>query len=152
MNRLSSRGDTIVEVLIAILIVSVIMSGAFVSARKSQTAIRSSQERVEGLKVAEGQVERIRAAANTKTPDLFSPPVTTFCLDSTNTRKSVSLNALATDNFSIYQTCKSTPTGVDYYFVTERDTATNTFVVHTRWDGVNGTGKQEIKLAVRIDP
>ncbi len=153
MKRLNNHGDTIVEVLIAMLVVSVILSGAFVSARRSQTAIRSTQERVEALKVAEGQVEQLKAAAVTGAPNIFQATSGTdvFCVSGTN-KPAVTLKPLASDAFDGYGACKSASTGVDYYYLVERTVSGNTFVVYTRWEGVNGTGKQEVKLAVRIDP
>lgn len=154
MKQLNNHGDTIVEVLIAILVVSSILAGGFVSARRSQSAIRSTQERVEALKVAEGQLERLKAAATSTDSPVFSMAAgtDTFCLDASNGKQAVSLVGLGVDDFSGYNSCKSTPTGVDYFFVVERQVATNTFTVYTRWQGLNGTGNQELKLAVRIDP
>lgn len=64
MKFINSRGDTIVEVLIAITVMSSILGGAFVSARRSTNATRASQERVEALTIAQGQLERARASVS----------------------------------------------------------------------------------------
>lgn len=68
----NNKGDTIVEVLIAIAISGLILAGSFVSANRSSQITRTAQERGEALKIAEAQVERIRIGAAT----LPAPP---FC-------------------------------------------------------------------------
>lgn len=156
MRRLDSRGDTIVEVLIAILVMSVILTGAFVSARRSQAGIRQSQERVEALKVAEAQLERIRYKARTGTgAELYTAPHT-FCVDIAMFKHTVTgVQPLQSDSFSpsVYPIgCQAEPSGVQFYSHVTLDTATNTFTSITRWDGFGNIGKQEVRLSVRIDP
>ena len=46
----SSRGDTIVEVLLAIAITSVVLAGAYVAVSGSMKASRAAQERGEAVK------------------------------------------------------------------------------------------------------
>lgn len=155
MKKLDVRGDTIVEVLIAILVISSILAGAFVSVRRSQGSIRQSQERIEALNLAEDQIERVKALVQVSDSSPYSGAVTeVFCINRTTNTKSVLSQApptLNTDNFSVYGGCHAAPTGgVEYYFAIMRDNA-NTFIVRTRWDGVNGIGKQEVTLALRID-
>ncbi|TXG78186.1 prepilin-type N-terminal cleavage/methylation domain-containing protein [Patescibacteria group bacterium] len=158
MRRLDRRGDTIVEVLIAIVVVSVILTGAFVSARRSQSGIRQTQERVEALKVAEGQMERIRVAAKSGAGAAVYTTPHTFCVAGNDNAKvsAGTLPQLSTDNFanvSVHPAeCSSTPTGVTFHTVTQLDPSDNTFTVTTRWDGVGGIGKQEVQLFARIHP
>ena len=45
LRALSERGDTLVEVLIAIAVVSLILGGAFVTTNKNLQATREAQER-----------------------------------------------------------------------------------------------------------
>lgn len=61
MKRLSQTGDTIVEVLICIAVVSVVLGGAFVTTRQSQIGVRNSQEHAEALKLIESQIEQLRS-------------------------------------------------------------------------------------------
>jgi type II secretory pathway pseudopilin PulG len=156
MRRLAERGDTIVEVLIAMLVVSTILGGAFVSARRSQTTILSTQERVEALKAAEAQLERIKYVATTPEGKsaLFAGGDSWFCYEGTNnTRRGLSsLPVLEGDNFDNPARCQSSVGGVVYHSAVERRAGTNTFFVYTRWDGVGGIGKQQVQLVVRIDP
>src|SRR5687768_7725289 len=67
MRRLKQTGDTIVEVLIAITILSFILGGAYVVVSKSATSMCTAQERGEAVTIAQGQVEKLRVAgANTR--------------------------------------------------------------------------------------
>lgn len=59
MYRLKQTGDTIVEVLIAVVVVSVILVGAYTISNVSMRQIRISQERGEAQKIASGQLEQI---------------------------------------------------------------------------------------------
>lgn len=155
MRKLNARGDTIVEVLLAILVISVILSGAFVSARRSQTTVRQSQERVEALKVAEGQLERLRAVGKSADPShaIFTSPGS-FCMDASNAvtlTSATGTGPLSNEDFTHHDSCKTAPAeGVTYYSAVRRDG--NTFIVHTRWHGAGGTGPQEVQLALRIYP
>jgi Tfp pilus assembly protein PilV len=58
----NQAGDTIVEVLVCILIISVVLAGAFTVTNKSLLSVRASQERSQAIKLAEAQLERLRTA------------------------------------------------------------------------------------------
>ncbi len=55
------RGDTIIEVLLSIAILSVILVGAYVSVNTSTLTLRDSQEHAEALTIAQSQVESLIA-------------------------------------------------------------------------------------------
>ena len=79
---ITRRGDTIVEVLIVLGIISLILGGAFVTTNKNLQTSRDTQERVNALKLAEAQVEQIRNLTQTKEIDLFSNPSSTpYCIE-----------------------------------------------------------------------
>lgn len=77
MKALNQLGDTIVEVLLAMAILSAILTGGYVTANRAQNANQASQERAEALKQIETQVEGLRAILPTTAP---STP--TFCVRS----------------------------------------------------------------------
>jgi len=60
-HRFSFRGDTIVEVLIAIAVLSLVLGGAFVATNRSLQGTRDAQERINALKLAETQIEQLKA-------------------------------------------------------------------------------------------
>ncbi|HSX32247.1 MAG TPA: hypothetical protein VLF43_03225 [Candidatus Saccharimonadales bacterium] len=86
LRRYHERGDTIVEVLITIAVVSLILGGAYVTTNRSLQATRSAQERSIALKLAESQIERLKSLVATDPDVIFGAAVPgTFCISNTNT-------------------------------------------------------------------
>jgi prepilin-type N-terminal cleavage/methylation domain-containing protein len=63
-TKLRQAGDTIIEVLVSIAIISVVLGGAFVTTRNSQLGVRNSQEHAIALKLLENQLEQMRSNAS----------------------------------------------------------------------------------------
>jgi Tfp pilus assembly protein PilV len=85
--KLGNRGDTIVEVLIAIAVLGAALGGAYVTANRNSLTNRASQERLEAVKVAESQLERLKAlssSSETQANLIFNPPATDFCVTQAN--------------------------------------------------------------------
>lgn len=167
IKPLNSIGDTLIEVLIATAIVSSILGGAYVTSNRSLRTTRQAEERVEALKYAESQVEKLRVASAASTSacdskDIFcsTPPASTnFCLDAAGVRTDFMNGpppSKDTDNFSttIYPSgCKSTTDSVDYYIWIERAAGTppaSNFTVHTRWPSYGSTVNDEVTLQYRL--
>jgi type II secretory pathway pseudopilin PulG len=85
MNRFyrNSRGDTIIEVLIAIAVVSSVLSISFAIANRSTLAGRQAYERSEAIKVAESQIELVKAFVSTQTGNLPGD-LLMYCMHPTN--------------------------------------------------------------------
>lgn len=81
----SSKGDTIIEVLISIAVISAVISGTFTILNRSVIQGRQAQERVEATKLASQQIERIKSIAPTYN-DATTP---------------TALNALSSNNYCI---------------------------------------------------
>lgn len=76
----SQAGDTIVEVMIALMIIASILTGAFLLSNKSNDSMRSSQEHTEALQLLQGQIEQTRALATSgRQADLTNAP-SPFCV------------------------------------------------------------------------
>lgn len=60
-RRLYQRGDTIVEVLIAIAIMSLILTAAYVTANRNYLSMQDAQERGTALKLLERETEAMKA-------------------------------------------------------------------------------------------
>ena len=60
MSKLKQSGDTLIEVLLAIAILSSVLAGSYSITRKSLRIAQASQDRIYGLKLLEGQVEMLR--------------------------------------------------------------------------------------------
>jgi type II secretory pathway component PulJ len=137
-HRLNQTGDTIIEVLLAIAIVSSVLGGAYVSSNRSLNASRQAEERVEALKLAEGQLERMKALAKVPTNNIHSAP-NIFCIDVSTNSKTTTVP------------CADSSLGVNYQFSISRDPATNVFTITSRWDRLGG-GQEELKLAYKLHP
>jgi prepilin-type N-terminal cleavage/methylation domain-containing protein len=81
-RKLNQRGDTIVEVLISIAIVSLILGGAYVTTNTSLKAERGSQERTNATKLIESQLESMKSIAVSNPNSLFvsNPNASSFCV------------------------------------------------------------------------
>lgn len=71
-------GDTIVEVLIAILVIASILTGAFLVSQQSTRNVRNSEEHSEALNALQAQIELLRSAAPNGTVPTDG---STFCMD-----------------------------------------------------------------------
>ncbi|HSW79190.1 MAG TPA: prepilin-type N-terminal cleavage/methylation domain-containing protein [Candidatus Saccharimonadales bacterium] len=61
---LGQTGDTLVEVLISLAIISTVLGGAFVVTRNSKLGVRNSQEHTIAIKLIENQIEQMRSDAS----------------------------------------------------------------------------------------
>lgn len=77
---LNQRGDTLVEVLICVLIVTVVLTGAYVTTSKSIQGVRNSQEHTEALKLVQSQLELLRQDAGKTTGAKVFSIVPPFCM------------------------------------------------------------------------
>lgn len=165
-ERISSRGDTIVEVMLAMAIISSVLGGAFWVSQKSSQAIRDAQERGEALQIMQAQVEAVRTLAlkeTSGTTGVYSHASGTyFCVNPdpvTHENKPyylsaaiTTLPALNSDNFNNYQAvgCQF---GYDsrYNIAATYDSSTKVFTFTGRWDRISG-GRDEVDLAYKINP
>lgn len=79
LRQYSQRGDTIIEVLFAMAIIGLVLASAYSIASKNLQTSQFSKERTQATKIAESQVEQIKA--------LETPPneATDFCVNVTDT-------------------------------------------------------------------
>lgn len=124
LRSLYDRGDTIVEVLIAIAVVSLVLAAAFTSTRRSASATRTAQEHGEALKLAESQVEQIKVAS-----EKGEVLPNSFCFDG-GVAKPLPEPACTTGTVAYRQSI--TKAGNDY-------------VVIVQWDGLSG-GTNNVEL------
>jgi len=150
----TSRGDTIVEVLIAIAVISVILVATFTVASQSQAAIRDAEEHGEAMSLLTGQAEAVRPLAAGGSTSIYKPDV--FCIDSA-TGNYVDfgyspLPSLISDNFSHYPAqCKSHNGTYDYNESVSFDSTTNVFTFLVRWERLTSGRDQAIRF-YKISP
>lgn len=145
------RGDTIVEVLIAVAVVALILAGAYVATNRSLLATRSSQERVNALKLAEAQMEQIKGLADTQPEKLFTTTgpnasPNPFCIEKETGMPVPAGNAACVVNLS----GDPAPSGVEPRFTISITRSGNDFVLTERWTDVSGRITDELKLRYRV--
>ncbi len=154
IRRLKNNGDTIIEVLISIAVVSTVLAGAFVSASRSLSGGQQSQERTEAVRFTEEQLEHLKVQAAVPANTVFTI-ATSFCFDINGVQQSMTstIGSLDTDTTD-YLTpgCVRPPTPSNRYNVGITRIATNTFQATTRWDRAGGGGRDEVKIIYRVYP
>lgn len=145
------RGDTIVEVLIAVAVVALVLAGAYVATNRSLLAARSSQERLNALKLAEAQMELVKSLADTEPARLFTdsgPNVSPnpFCIEKESGLPVAADNAACVVNL----TGDPAPAGVEPRFTISITRSGNDFVLTERWADVSGRVTDELKLRYRV--
>ncbi len=141
------RGDTLVEVMIAIAIISLILGGAYVTTNRSLQATRAAQERAVALKLAESQIERLKGLIATN-PSAVQTATNPFCVSyttglpvaTTNAECALNTEALQTTSEPIFRISilRGGPTG-------------NDFVLTEQWENVGGAvNKNNLQLRYRL--
>lgn len=155
---LNQRGDTIVEVLISIAVVSMILGGAFVLTNRSLQATRSAQERGNAMKVIEAQLESIKSIAGGEDSDLVmgtspSPP-TNFCIVPT----SLATASAGTNNCKFDTLGNNNNTTEPVFNISITRTAVSggegyTFTITNTWNSISakgGAGQERATMSYRI--
>jgi Tfp pilus assembly protein PilV len=124
MRKLNQTGDTIVEVLIAIVVASAVLVGAYAAASRSSQSVRIAQERAVGAKYAMATVERLHAD-----PLSYSVGPASFC-------GKTALPETAIRNCSPDSLPGEEPS---YYTLVSRSGSDPaTYTVTTEWDSLKG--------------
>ncbi len=148
MIRLGQAGDTILEVLLAMLVVGSVLTGAYVSSNHSLNTNRAAQERGEALKFVEGQLEQIKAKVSQAAAQTGS-----FCFKSDGSIQSLPSGtpngSLAADDFTKYTGCNpgTIPGGYNLSIIQN----SNLYTVQARWDRVGGD-RDQIVMLYRLEP
>lgn len=144
ISKRSERGDTLVEVLVAISVVSLVLGGAFVLTNRSLQGTRASQERVNATKLIESQIEQLKNFASTNSDVIFGTSAPNpFCIDSSGTIRAAS-----------HSGCKvgvnGNPTAAEPMFTLQVMRSGNVFTVKNTWQDVRGTGTASAEMKYKI--
>lgn len=144
--RLTERGDTIVEVLISIAILSLILGGAFVTTNNSLQGNRAAQERVNALKLVESQLEQIKNLAKTNSSAIFGSAVpASFCISNAGTVVSSSAAACAVGT-------DGNPTGTEPIFHISITQSSNVFTITSVWNNIRGGSQENLQMVYKVYP
>ena len=144
----NQRGDTIIEVLMAIAVIGMVLGSSFGIVNRSLAIGRDSQERSEALKIAESQLEKLKTATSDPSNGFFSIPDSTYyCLDN-------SLQVLNNQDIEVIprstQYNAGCRLGSDQRYRASIKRDGNVFTVIARWDSIRGsTVESEVKMLYR---
>ncbi|PID30729.1 hypothetical protein CSA80_04285 [Candidatus Saccharibacteria bacterium] len=128
-----SRGDTIVEVLIAIGVVSLVLTSAYALTNKNVRSIQEVQERGYAQKLVEQQIELLRA--------VDPKPTTSGCFRPAD-------GALLAAGNSV---CRPTVSSVSYTLLVSPQTSpAGTYRVQATWDKLGG-GQSKVTVYYRVE-
>lgn len=143
LRKLGERGDTIVEVIIVIAVVSLILAGGFVTTNHSLQSTRDAQERGSSLKLAESQMEQIKDLAETNPDLLFGAGAPTpFCISDMGAVVAASSAECAMDTVG-------SPTSTEPIFHVSITRSINLFTVDNTWTSPRGDANS-LKLEYRL--
>lgn len=140
IKTMRQRGDTIVEVLIAIAVISLVLGGAYVTTNRSLRATRSAQERGNALKLVESQLEQLKGLIATDGTAVYAA-TSPFCIYNNAIAYAASGNC--TVNTS------GAPTTAEPKFQIAINRTGNTFVVKNTWVDVGGQQNAETQITYR---
>lgn len=154
LRKLNTNGDTIVEVLIVLGVLSLAFALASATATKSLTQSRNAQEHSQALGILGGQVELLRAAIAKQLPvaqqaGVFCITPDTRLVKFSNYADFASSAVDSSSNYAAYPaecTQGNYRVGVDY----TADSKGGYYDLRVRWDGVNGLGLQQENFVYRI--
>jgi len=156
LARRSQRGDTIVEVLISITILSLILGGAYVTTNHSLLDTRDAQEHSNATKIIETQLEELRSTTAANPTAFFAATLPAFCMVNGSTAPATVPNGSCTvdttgtpisssstqPQYALQITrTKTTAGGLDYY----------TFTASATWSSVIGNGKDAVQMSYRLN-
>lgn len=148
-------GDTIVEVLISLLVIGLAIGISYGIASRSLKAARQAQERTEAVKIAEGQIERIKGVlagnnATDKTKVLDSNTV--FCISSAGSAVSfpgtygTNIPDINTDDLTNYPAeCSQ-----GLYKIVVDEESDSRYSVVVRWDSLGSSKREEVNIKYRV--
>lgn len=156
-----TRGDTIVEVLIATAVIGMILAPSAAIVSRTVNVTRGSQERSEATQALRGQIDLLRSAMTTSAADAYLDTAThkVFCVNPSNPGagpvdlsgiNSSSLSALKADALASPNPYPATCVSGRYYLAIEKPKNTNgPYTFHARWDGITDS-REEITFYYRL--
>ncbi len=170
-NFRRQSGDTIVEVLIVLTVLSSAFAISYATANRATLTSRQSQEHSEALQYLNAQVELLRTFAPNDPAHIFTTTHGSFCLAGspvavvrTTPVELTVPDVAAADNLSLYPPACSGGTDGRYKFSITylHDLAASPpnsavlnadiFILRVRWDGLTGSGIQQETIKYKLHP
>ena len=71
MSKKNQRGDTLIEVMVAMAIVASVLGAAYTTSARALRLARQAQERAEAVKFTQSQIESLKYLSKTKPTEVF---------------------------------------------------------------------------------
>jgi type II secretory pathway pseudopilin PulG len=146
-RKLNAAGDTIVEVLIAMAVVSLVLASAFVVVSRTLRNAQQAREHTEALQLLQGQLEQAKALAKTPGNQIFTGS-TVFCISSTGTFVAIGGSTLPAASYPAQCSVGAVAGGYKVGIVRG---ANNVFTAKANWQGPTGA-QDEVSLIYRLYP
>lgn len=146
LKRLTSQGDTIIEVMVVLAVLGLALSISYATASRSLTQARQAQENTEATTLAQTQIEQLRGNYQVTIDSsnyIYANPY--FCLNN-----GVRTNLIGTDvkDYASYPpACKFHD---DRYHVAIKYDSPSTFTVTVVWDDLSGNDQSRVTLSYRL--
>lgn len=141
-HQVRQRGDTIIEVLIAMTVIGLVLGSSFAIANRATLTGRAAQERTEALKFAESQLELLKVYAKDGTFNggLFS----SFCIDEATT----SAGSAAVDSSDTSKCSGVNGQGGPGIYSVAITLNSGTYEVKLSWDEINSSASVDATLSL----
>ncbi len=151
--KLNNKGDTIMEVLIAVAVLSLILVTSFALANRSSQATRQAAERGEANKYVSAETEKLKYYLGT-TGITLPEDDKFYCLDSNPSGGySLRVNNDVNDIDSTFRLAEAAcKVGTDSRYTVVFKRTGNTYNIYGRWDSVTGKTVDKINAVHRIYP
>ncbi len=151
----NSSGDTIVEVLIVLAVLSLAFTISYATASQALTKTRNAEEHSEALGLLNSQVELVRKAVYEE-PPVTLPPTEPFCMIiASPPYKKITLPANIDDLESYPIECQKNDfyrLSIVYSVVSNNGVSSPSYNLRVRWDGPGGLGRQQEQITYRVRP
>ena len=139
----NQHGDTIIEVVIAIAVLSLVLTAAFITSSNSLKATRDAQEHGEAQALVAGQLEKVKELAISAPANVFIG--STFCVGN-------SLNVISNLANCVFQSDGSAIPNAAYQpaYHTTINYRNNVFTAKAVWDSATGHGQATVTMSYRL--
>jgi prepilin-type N-terminal cleavage/methylation domain-containing protein len=150
-RRSRERGDTLVEVLVAIVIVATVIGGAYAVSNRSLQSTRGAQERSTALKLGEAQLEQLKSLVTTDDQQIFGATVPTkFCLGNDVTGVHVYNTAIPAEKAKCTVDANGVQTTIQPAYTFEITRTGNDFKLLETWIDISGKFSNSLQLNYRL--
>lgn len=145
LKILNKKGDTIVEVMLAMTVLAMVIGGAYSIANRGMIASQQAQQRITATKIAEAQLERLKYISTIPTSDdpaVINPTLPTVanqCIDANNLTKP---NGSIVDNPDCWQ-----DEIFNFYF----EQVSPTFKLVVKWDSFHSSTQDNVVMYYRVN-